>query len=455
MPTAIRFNIGTITIYRIYAIGFLPGFTYMGKVNNLIATPRKQTPRMSIDAGSVGIAGEQTGIYPLNSPGGWNIIGQTPLQLFDATREPAVLLKMGQQIKFIPITVAEFYTIKKMQQPKVIGTNNDAIGMRVLKQGLADSVQDLGRYGYQHVGINPTGAMDVVAAQIANFIVGNTANEAVLELHFPASVFQFQTDVIIALSGADFTATINNIPVPVNTPIIVSENSVINFTKLVNGARCYIAVKGGITILPWLNSYSTNIKANSGGHSGRLLHKDDIIGCSIKSDYSKQLGEKDCIVLPWQVDVRQVHDTNNIVHILLGNEFTFLCDASKEILVDSPFVITTKSDRMGYRLHGLPLQLQVPIQLISTAVTKGTIQLLPDGELIILMADHQTIGGYPRVAHVAQFNIPKLAQMQVHQPIQFAIINAEEAIKKYVLQQQYLLQIQNACIFKLTEYLTR
>lgn len=156
--------------------------------------------------------------------------------------------------------------------------------------------------------------------------------------------------------------------------------------------------------------------------------------------------------MPWQVDVRQVHDTNNIMHILLGNEFTFLCDASKEILVDSPFTITTKSDRMGYRLHGLPLQLQVPIQLISTAVTKGTIQLLPDGELIILMADHQTIGGYPRVAHVAQFNIPKLAQMQVHQPIQFAIINGEDAIKKYALQQQYLLQIQNACIFKLKEH---
>jgi antagonist of KipI len=455
MSVAAVIKLHSDEMYRIYAIGFLPGFTYMGKVNTLIATPRKHTPRVTVNAGSVGIAGEQTGIYPLNSPGGWNIVGQTPLQLFDATREQAVLLKMGNYIKFLPITVAEYYTIKNTQQPKVIGANNNAIGIRVLKHGMADSVQDLGRYAHQHVGINPTGAMDIVAAQIANFLVGNTANEAVLELHFPASVFQFQTDVIIALSGADFTATINTNAVPINTPIIVAKNTVITFTKLVTGARCYLAVKGGFTIIPWLNSYSTNIKANSGGHCGRLLYKDDIIACNIKSDYSKQLNKKDCMTLPWQVNVQQVYKTNNSVHIILGNEYPFLCDTSKEMLIDSSFIITTKSDRMGYRLHGLPLQLKDQIQLISTAVTKGTIQLLPDGELIILMADHQTIGGYPRVAHVAQFDICKLAQMQAHQSIQFVIISCEEAIKKYILRQQYLLQIQNACIFKLIQYLTR
>ena len=327
--------------------------------------------------------------------------------------------------------------------------------MCVLKQGLSDSVQDLGRYGYQHLGINPTGAMDCAAAQIANFLVGNAANEAVLELHFPASIFQFQTDALIALSGADFTATINNMAVPINSPIIVSKSAIIKFTKLVTGARCYIAVRGGFAIAPWLNSYSTNLKANSGGHNGKLLHKGDCLELNIKSNYSKQLFGKQYSILSWQVNVQQVYDTTNSVHILLGNEYPFLADAAKEILIDSSFVITSKSDRMGYRLHGLPMQLQQPIQLISTAVTKGIIQLLPDGELIILMADHQTTGGYPRVAQVAQFDIPKVAQMQAHQPIQFTIIDYEYAVKKYAIQQQYLLQIQNACIFKLTEYLAR
>ncbi len=443
----------TATIYRIYAIGFLPGFAYMGKVNELIANPRKQTPRTNVAKGSVGIAGEQTGIYPLESPGGWNIIGQTPFQLFDANRNEPVLLKMGDSVQFVPIGLDEFYRIKSNQKRYENTRQNQSTGIQVLKQGLADSVQDLGRYGSQHLGINPTGAMDIVAAQITNFLVGNLANEAVIEMHFPASVFQFQTDAIIALSGSDFAATINDINVPINTPIIVAKDAILRFTKLANGVRCYLAVGGGYSIKPWLNSCSTNLKANFGGYYGRLLQKEDIIGFKKISDFSTQLQNQVCTILPWHVNVANFYKSDNNIHILLGNEQPFLCGASKEILLNAEFIITNKSDRMGYRLHGLPLQLLQPLSLISTAVTKGTIQLLPDGELIILMADHQTIGGYPRVSHVAQKDIPKLAQIQMYQAIKFQLITHQEAQEQLQLQQQYLLQIQNACIFKLKEFL--
>ncbi|MBC7722478.1 MAG: 5-oxoprolinase/urea amidolyase family protein [Pedobacter sp.] len=423
----------------------------MGKVNELIATPRKLTPRTNVVKGSVGIAGEQTGIYPLNSPGGWNIIGQTPLQLFNANRNEPVLLKMGDRVQFVPINLDEFYKIRATQQSQQSTTENQGIGIQILKQGLSDSVQDLGRYGHQHLGINPTGAMDIVAAQIANFLVGNQANEAVLELHFPASVFQFQTDTIIALSGADFTATINDKSVPINTPIIVAKDAILRFTKLTTGVRCYLAVCGGYKIKPWLNSCSTNLKANAGGYYGRLLQKDDVIGFKKQGGFSSQLKKKNCIILPWHVDVTNFYKAENTINILFGNEQPFLCDASKEILLNAEFIITTKSDRMGYRLHGLPLQLLQPLSLISAATTKGTIQLLPDGELIILMADHQTIGGYPRVGHIAQKDIPKLAQIQAHQHIKFQLITHQQAQEKLQLQNQYLLQVQNACNFKLKE----
>lgn len=442
----------TATIYRIYAIGFLPGFTYMGKVNEMIATPRKQTPRTNVARGSVGIAGEQTGIYPLNSLGGWNIIGQTPLQLFNANREEPVFVKMGDFVQFVPIGMDEFCRLKIDQKSQEKCTQNQGNGIKILKQGLADSVQDLGRYGYQHLGINPTGAMDIAAAQIANFLVGNSSNEAVIELHFPTSIFQFQTDAIIALSGANFTATINDINVPINTPIIVAKDAILRFIKLATGVRCYLAVAGGYHIKPWLNSCSTNLKANVGGYYGRLLQKDDMIEFEKQPDFSNQLQKYTCVVLPWHVDVANFYKTDNTIHILSGNEQPFLCGASKEILLNTRFVITNKSDRMGYRLHGLPMQLLQPLSLISTAVTKGTIQLLPDGELIILMADHQTIGGYPRVGHVAQKDMPTLAQIQVHQPIKFQLITHQYALDQLQLQQQYLLQIQNACIFKLKEF---
>ena len=439
-------------LYRIFCIGFLPGFAYMGKVDEIIATPRRQTPRPNVIQGSVGIAGEQTGIYPLNSPGGWNIIAQTPLQLFNANRGEPVLLKMGDTVKFSPISLNDFLAFKNRVGIQVKPQKDKQQGIIILKQGIADSVQDLGRYGHQHLGINPTGAMDVIAAQIANFLVGNLGNEAVIELHFPTSVFQFQTDAIIALCGADFTATINNSPIPINTPTIIAKNTTLHFTKLKNGARCYLAVGGGYDIPLWLNSSATNLKANTGGYCGRLLHKDDVIGIKQQRDYSKFLLQKNHTILPWKADVATVYNKDDTLDIMLGNEHQYLCGASKEILLTSTFTITNKSDRMGYRLHGLPLQLLQPFSLISTAVTKGTIQLLPDGDLIVLMADHQTIGGYPRIAHLCETANVKLAQIQAHQSIRFKVISHYQSYEKLQQQYQYLLQIQNACIFKLKEH---
>lgn len=440
-------------LYRIYCIGFLPGFAYMGNVDDILATPRRRTPRPNINAGSVGIAGVQTGVYPLQSPAGWNIIGETPLRLFDANREEPVLFKMGDMVQFVPISLADFLLAKNKpnaaKQPKEISQ----LGITVLKQGIADSIQDLGRFGYQQFGINPTGAMDVVAAKVANFLVGNLANVAVVELHFPASVFQFNTDAIIALSGADFSATINDEPIPINTPIIVAANSILRFTKLVTGARCYLAVGGGFALDTWLGSYSTHLKANSGGYCGRLLQKDDVLPFNIDTSFSKQLQNERFVAMQWQADVSELYKDAFSIQIMAGNEYDLLSEASADVLIEAEFVITAKSDRMGFQLHGIPLQTKQPLSLISTAVTRGTVQLLPSGEIIILMADHQTIGGYPRVAQITQLAMPKLAQLQPHQHVTFTLVTHQEALVLLKQQQQYLLQIQNACNFKLKEFL--
>jgi len=439
--------------YRIYCIGFLPGFAYMGNVDDVLVTPRRQAPRAAVKAGSVGIAGIQTGVYPLQSPAGWNIIGETPLQLFDANRAEPVLLKMGNMVQFKPISLADFLLEKnkpsEVKTSRIVTSNS----ITIIKQGIADTVQDLGRFGYQQYGINPTGAMDAVAAKVANFLVGNAATEAVFELHFPASVFQFNVDVLIALSGADFSATINGEPIPINTPIIVAANGILKFTKLTSGARCYLAINGGLVIKKWLGSYSTHLKANAGGCCGRLLQKGDIININVNLLLKAHLQEKPMVILQWHADVAELYKDANHIQIITGNEYPLLTEASADLLTASSFVITAKSDRMGYQLHGIPLQLQQSLSLISTAVTRGTVQLLPNGELIVLMADHQTIGGYPRVAQVAHVAMSKLAQLQAHQRISFTIISQQKAVELLQLQQQYLLHIQNACIFKLKEFL--
>jgi antagonist of KipI len=288
---------------------------------------------------------------------------------------------------------------------------------------------------------------------VANFLVGNAANEAVVELHFPAATFQFNTDAIIALSGANFNATINDEPIAINTPIIIAANSILKFTKLISGTRCYLAIGGGFALYKWLGSYSTNLKANAGGHCGRLLQKSDVIELNKAVNFTKQLQGATFVAMQWQADVTNLYSTTNTIQIIAGNEYDLLSEASADVLIESEYIITAKSDRMGYQLHGIPLQMKKPLSLISTAVTRGTVQLLPSGELIVLMADHQTIGGYPRVAQVAQVAMPKLAQIQVHQSVIFTLISQQKAIELLQQQQQHLLQIQNACIFKLKEIL--
>jgi antagonist of KipI len=145
------------------------------------------------------------------------------------------------------------------------------MSLEVIKSGIADTFQDAGRYGYQHSGVNPNGTMDLVAMKVANALVGNDLNEAVLELYFPASTFVFKKSTLIALSGADFTAELNGKPIPINQSLIIPAGSELRFKKIGKGVFCYMAVWGGFEVTSWMGSCSTNAKANAGGWKGRSL----------------------------------------------------------------------------------------------------------------------------------------------------------------------------------------
>lgn len=324
------------------------------------------------------------------------------------------------------------------------------MSITITKAGIADSIQDAGRYGWQHLGINPTGAMDSVAMQLANALVGNSLNEAVIELHFPASTFLFEEAMLIALSGADFSATINQQSICINTPVLAPKNSELKFTANHKGARCYLTVQGGFAIEQWLKSSSTHLKAGAGGLNGRYLMKGDNIAFKNKATFNRAIATKQ---FPWQADAHFFYSAGTVIRVILGNEFSLLKEESQDVLGGSTFTITQQSDRMGYRLNGIPLQLLQQQEMVSSAVTRGTVQLLPDGHLIVLMADHQTTGGYPKVAHVIAADMPKLAQIRAGGGIQFQFIPIEEAEKLLIEQQQHLHQLQIACNLKLEEYL--
>jgi antagonist of KipI len=327
------------------------------------------------------------------------------------------------------------------------------MNLRIIKAGIMDTVQDQGRYHWQHLGINPTGAMDRLSAQLANILVGNDPGEPVIELHFPAGEYFFEQPALIAVTGADFAAHVNGEPIGNMHPVLLSKYSILQFPSLVDGARAYIAIHGGFAIEPWLGAYSTHLRAGAGGFNGRILHKDDEIPMRIKRDLCPLIGKKEFHVLPWSADDKALYMDSEEIFVLPGREWDRLKQESKDIFINKAFTISPQSDRMGYRLKGPPLSVHIKDELLSSAVNFGTIQLLPDGQLIVLMADHQSTGGYPRLAHVITAHQASLAQLKAGNPIKFKFTDQATAEELLVKQQQQLIQLQTACRFRLDNFL--
>jgi len=327
------------------------------------------------------------------------------------------------------------------------------MSISIIKPGLLDTIQDLGRYGYGSLGINCGGAMDRYAAQLANMLVGNHVQEAVMEIHFPGPQILFEQNALISITGANFAPSLNDETLPLWQPILIRKNTILHFPKLEWGARCYIAIHGGFCVEEWLNSYSTNLKAGAGGYGGRKLEKGDELVSKESTIYFPGLMKpgKDVHPLKWRADVAGVYQLPNEIHIIEGNEMEALTTSSADEFLQSNFTIHPFSDRMGYRLKGPGLRFKHATELVSTGVSFGTIQLLPDGELIILMADHQTTGGYPRLGHVITAHLPKLAQLRPSDCVQFSKTTIEKAEELFFAQQKELCILQTACAEHLNE----
>jgi antagonist of KipI len=323
----------------------------------------------------------------------------------------------------------------------------------IIKPGLLDTIQDMGRNGYGNWGINPGGSMDRYAAEVANLLVGNCRQEAVLEIHFPGPQILFEQNTLIAITGGDFSPTVNDEPIPRWQPVVVRKNTVLLFPSLVQGSRCYISVHGGYCMEKWLGSYSTNLKAGAGGWCGQPLKKGDELPFSENTIYFAGLLKENSNVevLPWRVNTEKIYRCPHEMAFIPGNEWNLLSAGSKNNFLESGFLINPSSDRMGYQLKGPALTMVKQEELVSSAVSFGTVQLLPDGQLIILMADHQTTGGYPRIAHVVSAHLPKLAQLRPADTIQFKMMDNAKAEELLMWQQKELHILQRACRDHLNE----
>jgi antagonist of KipI len=322
------------------------------------------------------------------------------------------------------------------------------MSIRILKSGIWDTVQDIGRYGYGKWGINPSGVMDRYAAQAANALVGNELTEGVIEIHFPSGRYLFQEAALISICGSDFSPLLDDIPVSPWTTISVKKNNILSFQKNKWGTRCYLAIHGGMDLPEWLGSLSTNIKASAGGLNGSILKKEDVIFIRQgKYDPAKMIYEKP--VLPWQVSTQAVYKDPDTVFFLEGNEWNWLTIPSQEQMLSIHFSIHSSSDRMASYLRHAPVEFLKREELISSGVSFGTIQALPSGNLVVLMADHQTTGGYPRIGHIITAHLPKFSQLRPGENFQLKRISIEDAEKMVFSLQHDLRILQLACREKL------
>lgn len=289
------------------------------------------------------------------------------------------------------------------------------------KPGILTTVQNLGRHGYRRFGINPGGVMDRTATVLINTLLGNELSSPVMEMHFPAARVAFEHDTIFALGGADLQPEMSGVAIENWRPITARQGDVLTFTGKASGERTYLAVAGGLTVDEWLGSSSTNLTAKIGGHEGRKLEAGDRIACPASSPRSRIGMFK---VSPSLVPRYSRFPT---VRVIAGGEFDKLDKNGRRTLVSEDFLISNNSNRMGFRLKGVPISLTEPLEMISSAVDFGTIQLLPDGQLIVLMADHQTAGGYPRIAHVISQDLPLLAQLGANDKVAFHLVDMEHA----------------------------
>ncbi len=282
--------------------------------------------------------------------------------------------------------------------------------MKLIKKGLLDTWQGLPIYGLQHEGIPPGGAMDTFSLQIANALVGNDVYDKALEMHFPTGVYQFETSTLLAICGADFRACVDKVEVPLNQPIKVPPGAILSCKKPVSGQRVYVATR------------------------------------ELKDEQVSRVK-----ILPWSMNPENVF-TDEPIRILCGREWEQIKACSQQLVLSKSFAISPTSNRMGYQLMQEPLKTLASQNLLSSAVTAGTIQLLPSGQLVVLMAGHQTTGGYPRLAHVISADLPRLAQKGPGDSLRFTLTDSMTAEYEWILVQNYLQQVRNVCALKLSQH---
>ena len=405
------------SLFTVAFCGFAPGFAYLVGGDPSLQVPRRQSPRTRIPAGSVALAGAFSGVYPETSPGGWQIIGTTPLKMWDIFRVPGALLQPGFQVRFVDmdkVSVAIPAPVPKPPKPEIAA---DAPQFKVRAAPMPALFQDAGRFGQTGQGVSASGALDRGAFAAANRIVGNPANTPCLELASGGFCFQTTARAVIALAGAPVAVTIHDVADKTRMfcswqPIPLEPGDVVTVGAPQVGIRSYLAVRGGFEVQSVLGSASTDTLAQIGLEpvtaGSALALRGDRAGLE-----SVALDEAPALPPPAAGEVV-------VLDIVLGPRADWFTPAGLAALTGQVWQVTPQSSRVGIRLAGeTPIERKDRLELASEGTATGAIQVPHDGQPVLFLADHPLTGGYPVIATVADHHLDLAGQLPVGAVIKF------------------------------------
>ena len=406
----------TASDYIVAFTGFAPGFAYLAEGDPRLAVPRRTSPRTKVPAGSVGLAGEFSGVYPKTSPGGWQLIGTTPLAMFDLNRTPAALLQPGYRVRFHDMAKGKYTSVESSIPTLAAAPSAEtSASIEILSAGLPVLFQDLGRFGKTSLGISASGAADRGSLKLANRSVGNAANTAALEIAPAGLSFRMHGHSVIALTGAPSPATITtqtgtSMTLTISCPVALDDGDVVKLQPPMSGMRTYLAIRGGFAVPTILDSWSTDTLAQIGPSA---LKPGDMVGINAPLPGS--------IVQPEDLDPQPLPKAGDtvILDVTMGPRTDWFTDAGVAQFLSQDWLVTPKSSRVGIRLEGLPLERRNSDELPSEATLHGAIQVPASGQPVLFLADHPLTGGYPVIANVADHHLDLAGQIPVGARIRF------------------------------------
>ncbi|WP_315928332.1 urea amidolyase family protein [Mesorhizobium sp. SP-1A] len=404
----------TAATFTVAFTGFAPGFAYMTCDDPGFDVPRRNSPRTHVPAGSVAIAGQFGGIYPSDSPGGWQILGRTPVKMWDTARDKPALLAPGDRVQFRNMAEgarAPVFAARKQEARALSPTQ----GLRVTRCDRPALYQDRGRPGRADQGVAESGALDRHSLAEANLCVGNPRDAAALEIVFGGFSLRTDRPVTLAVTGAPCPLTIHThdggmVAAPFAKPFALDAGDELSLGIPPEGARSYLALRGGFVVEPVLGSAATDTLAKVGP---ALVQTGDVL---VPADRPA------CAVDPCRPQPLPLPRAGEMVtlDIALGPRTDWFTDQGIETLLSQEWLVTAESSRVGMRLSGNEtLERRDHAELPSEGTPNGAIQVPHSGQPVLFLADHPVTGGYPVIGVVARHHLDLAGQMPIGARIRF------------------------------------